>query len=210
MNLENADLLPSKEANQIVDNGNLKINKLLMNIYTEYILITGKIQLLESRLKAMEERARIAEEEVKEITLKKVDLQKRIKEIAARKVVIEYDLRSEQCNLIEMNLSALETEDEDYSGIMEPVEEKIKSFEKKMNVIESELMALKEEEKSVVIDLEDAQTSHIGVVQVLKALQSELNELLTFNNSVWIYGFDWIIIYLFSLKLQLHSIHAEL
>jgi len=36
MNLENADLLPSKEANQIVDNGNLKINKLLMNIYTEY------------------------------------------------------------------------------------------------------------------------------------------------------------------------------
>lgn len=139
----------------------------------------GKIQLLQSRLKAMEERARIADEEVKEVTLKKVDLQKRIKEIAARKVVIEYDLRSEQCNLIEMNLSALETEDDDYSGIMKPMEEKIKSFEKKMNVIESELMALKEEERNIVIDLEDAQASHIGVVQVLKALQSELNELLT-------------------------------
>lgn len=126
----------------------------------------------------MEERARITEEEVKEITLKKVDLQKRIKETAGRRVVIEYDLRSEQCNLIEMNLSALETDEEDFSGIMKPVEEKIKSLEKKMNVIESELMALKGEEKSLVQDLEDAQGSHVGIVQVLKALQSELNGLL--------------------------------
>ena len=46
-----------------------------------------------------------------------------------------------------------------------------------MDVIDRELGALNEDEKSIGHDLEDAQGSHFGVIQVLEALQSELDGL---------------------------------
>jgi len=139
--------------------------------------------LLQSRLKALKERARIIEEEVKDISSKQMDIQKRIIELAERKVPIEYDLRSEQCNLLELNLSLIESED-DNSGVIEPAEEKIKKLEEEMNTIDTELGTLKDEEKSLAQDLINAQGSHIGVVQVLEALQLELDGLLSFKYSV--------------------------
>jgi len=124
----------------------------------------------------MEERARIAEEEVKEISSKKMNVQKRIHEIERRRAMIEY-LRSQQCNnLLEMNLSAPNVE-VDFDGIFtEPVEEKVNCLENEMKVIDGQLGALKEEEKSLSQDLEFAQESHFGVVQVIEALQYELDE----------------------------------
>jgi len=141
-----------------------------------------EIQLLKIRLKAMEERARIAEEEVKEISSKKMNVQKRIDEIERRRAMIEY-LRSQQSNLLEMSLSALNAE-VDYGGIFtEPVDEKVNCLETEMKVLYGQLGALKEEEKSLAKDLGYAQESHSGVVQVIEALQNELDEYL-FNNSV--------------------------
>ena len=120
-------------------------------------------QSLESRLIIMKERARIAEEEVKEISSKKMDVSKKINELRGTRLVIEYDLRSEQCRLLEMNISALD-EEGDHCGLIESVEKKVKSLEKKMDVIDSQLRALKEEEKSLAQDLEYALGSHFVVV----------------------------------------------
>ena len=125
----------------------------------------------------MKQKERIAEKEVKEISSKKMDVQKIIEDIVGRRALIEYDLRSEQCNLLEMSLSALDDE-EDHSGIMEPMEEKIKSLEDEISVIDRELFAMKEEEKNLAQDLDDAQNSQLGIVQVLESLKSELDGLL--------------------------------
>ena len=111
----------------------------------------------------MEDRERIAEREVKEITSKKMNVLKRIEEIAGRRALIEYDLRSQQCNL-EMGLSALDAEVEQSEMLMETLERKVKCLEEKMKLIDCELRALKEEEKSLSQDLEEAQSSHFGTV----------------------------------------------
>ena len=122
----------------------------------------------------MEERARIAEEELEEISSKKMNVQKRFDEIERRRTLIEY-LRSQQCNLLEMNLSAPDAE-VDFGGIFtEPVEDKVNCLETEMKVIDGQLGALKEEEKCLDQDIEYAQESHFGVVQVIEALQSELD-----------------------------------
>jgi len=120
----------------------------------------------------MGERARIAEEEVEEISSKKMNVQKRIDEIERRRAMIEY-LRSQQCNPLEMSLSALNVEDDGVS--MKSVEEKVKFVDDEMKLMDGQLNALKEEEKSLAQDLEYALESHFGVVQVLEALQSELD-----------------------------------
>jgi len=126
----------------------------------------------------MEERARIAEEEVKEISSKKVDVQRKIDEIEGRRALIEFNLRTQQCNLLEMGLSALEAEEEPSEMLMKPLEEKVKYLEGGMDVLDIELKALKEEEKSLAQDVEEAQSSHFAIVQVLNALQFELDGLI--------------------------------
>ena len=90
--------------------------------------------------------------------------------------MIEYDLRSEQCNLIEMRLLALESNeaDESLSGI-ESIEKKVDSFESEIVEIDNELRILNEKEKELDEDLKQAEESHIGVIQVVEALQSELD-----------------------------------
>jgi len=120
----------------------------------------------------MEERARIAEEELEEISSKKMNVQKRIDEIERRRSLIEY-LRLQHSNPPEKNLSVpIAEEDGIYT---KPVEEKVKFLEDEMKLINGKLCALKEEEKSLAQELEYAQESHFGVVQVIEALQSELD-----------------------------------
>ena len=62
--------------------------------------------------------------------------------------------------------------------MMEPVEEKIENLEEEINAIDIELGTLKDEEKSLAQELMNAQGSHIGIFQVLVAVQLELDELL--------------------------------
>jgi len=133
-------------------------------------------------MKTMEERARIADEEVKFTTSKKMSVQKRIQEIAGRREMIEHNLRTQQCNLLEMGISALDAEKEISEMLMKPLEEKVKYFEGAMDVLDIEIGALKEEEKSLAQDVEEAQSSHFGIVQVLDALQFELDGLLSKNS----------------------------
>jgi len=90
-------------------------------------------------MKTMEARARIAEEKVKEISSKKVDVQKKIDEIEGRRALIEYNLRTQQCNLLEMGLSALEAEEEPSEMLIKPLEEKVKYFEGAMDVLDIEV-----------------------------------------------------------------------
>jgi len=117
-----------------------------------------------------QERARIAEEEVTRFLSKKTDLQNKITEMAGRRLIIEYALRLERSSLLEMIIS-------DQRGLVEPVEEKVEILEKKLDAMDVKLDAVKQEEVSLRQKLEYAQGSRFEVVQVLEALQSELEAL---------------------------------
>jgi len=126
----------------------------------------------------MEERARIINEEMKEISSKKMEVHKKIEEIEEKRELIECNLRSEQSDLKEMIISALESGEEPSEILKQSLEEEIKCLEDEIKLTDVELQALKEEGKSLDQNLEDARSSHFGVVQVLLAMQSELDGLL--------------------------------
>ena len=75
-----------------------------------------------------------------------------------------------------MSISALDA-GEDYSALTEPVDEKVKSLQKKMDVIDSQLEVLKGEEDSLAQDLDYAFT--------LMALTSELFKLSRHCSPNW-------------------------
>jgi len=81
-----------------------------------------------------------------------------------------------------MGLSALEAEEEPSEMLMKPLEGEVVYLEGAMDVLDIEFKALKEEEKSLAQDVEEAQSSHFGIVQVLNALQFELDGLLSKNS----------------------------
>ena len=129
------------------------------------------MQLLEIRIRSTEERARILDEDVKEISSKKIDVQKKIDEKEGRMALIKYNLLLEQRSLLEMQLAAHETGEEPSEILKQSVEEEVESMEDEIKMIDGELQALKEEKKSLDQNLEDARGSHFRVIQVLEALQ---------------------------------------
>ena len=131
------------------------------------------IQSLRSRIMIMEESARTIGKQMTEILSKKTDLQKKINEMADSRVLIECDLRLERGCLLELIIDATE----DHRGMLEPVEDKVKSLEKKLDLMDVKLDVLKQEEARLAQELKHAQNSHFGAVQVLEALQSELDVL---------------------------------
>ena len=133
----------------------------------------AKIQSLRSRIMIMEESARTIGEQMTEILSKKTDFQKKINEMADSRVLIECDLRLERGCLLELIIDATE----DHRGMLEPVEDKVKSLEKKLDLMDVKLDVLKQEEARLAQELKHAQNSHFGAVQVLEALQSELDVL---------------------------------
>ncbi len=136
----------------------------------------GKIQSLQDRIIFMQEKARIAEEEVKQVLSKRTNVEKGIIEETGRRLVIELDLRLEERNLLEMRIFAHDAE-EDYTGLMETVERKVGSLKKKMDAVDGQLISLKGEKKNLDCDLEWSRASYFGVVQVIEALDSELDGL---------------------------------
>ncbi len=131
---------------------------------------------MRKRVTAMEKKVFDVDLELKELTEKKNETRKRMDQLAERKVVVEYELRTLQCEAIESNLLALDSKETDQKGAI-LVEERIKTLENELNGMEDLLQTLREEEKNLIEDVEVANGSHVGACQVLHALQVELEEL---------------------------------
>ncbi len=87
------------------------------------------MQLLEIRIRSTEERARILDEDVKEISSKKIDVQKKIDAMERRMALNKYNLLLEQRSLLEMELAAHETGEEPSEILKQSLEEEVESME---------------------------------------------------------------------------------
>lgn len=132
-----------------------------------------KVHLLEIRVGAMKEKVERADEDLQAISSKKDDVQKKIAEIVCSKTLVEYNLRTQQCEALKMSLSALDSDEIDLDHQTEFGGEEIKKLEDELKQMDDDLSALKEEQEN----LETAQESHVGAVQVLEALVLELDQL---------------------------------
>ena len=131
-----------------------------------------KIKMMLSRIAFMVEKARTANHEVKKIKLKKDECRNKIIETSTTKTQSEIDLRIQQCEALELKMSLMafpETDNVDLAS----VEERIKTFECDVEKMDFELHALRKEEAELSEDMEDAERSYCGIMEVVNAMQFE-------------------------------------
>lgn len=128
----------------------------------------------------MEEKARIADEELKKVLCDKDIWKKKIIQKAREKLEAEIDLRTNQCKAIELKLSLHDVdcdEIEEKKNCLSSVEETIKTLEGIVAGMGIELQAIGKEEADLSEEVEDAERSYFGIMQVLDTLKSELKGL---------------------------------
>ncbi len=124
----------------------------------------------------MEEKARIADGELKRIKLDKDSCQNKISEMTRKKTETEFDLRKKQCEAVKLSMSLLDCcETEGKADTLSSLEEMIKQLEGVIEGMNFQLEALGKEETDLSENIEDARNSYHGIIQVLEALKSELN-----------------------------------
>jgi len=123
----------------------------------------------------MKKKVQVAQKELEETTAKKIRVWDEIAEINQRKLVAEFDLRAQQCEVIKIKLLAMNNEVghndvvmADYIAI---------GLEDEMKAFGDELRSLKEQNSILEEEVEECEVSLMGANQVLQALMSELDSL---------------------------------
>lgn len=148
-----------------------------------------EIEMLQNRVKFMEEKARIADGELKKIKLDKDSCQTKISEITRKKTETEFDLRMKQCDAFKLNKSLDCQETESKEDNLSSLKEMIKKLEEVVEGMNFQLEALGKEEADLSDNVEDAENSYNGIIQVLDALESEVKSLTLDYSIAMIPGF---------------------
>ena len=136
----------------------------------------AKLLDLQSRIQVMQMKVATAQEETEEASSKKRDVFDKLNEIAAKKVKIEYHLRAQQCEALELNIMSLDNEAGHNDVVL--AEYSAMCLEDEMKMFEDELQSLREQDANLIEDVEEAESSFIGVYQVLLALMFELDTIV--------------------------------
>ncbi len=135
-----------------------------------------EIKMMLSKIAFMVEKARIVDHEVKKIKLKKNDCRSKISETTRKKTQVEIDLRIQQCEVLEFKISLMDFS-EGYEDDLASVEGLILKLECDVEELNFKLKALRKDEADLSEGLEDMERSYCGIMEVVNALQLELNVL---------------------------------
>lgn len=123
----------------------------------------------------MKKKVQVAQKELEETTAKKIRVWDEIAEINQRKLVAEFDLRAQQCEVIKIKLLAMKNEVGHNDVVM--AEYIAIGLEDEMIAFDDELRSLKEQNAILEVEVEECEVSLMGANQVLQALMSELDSL---------------------------------
>ncbi len=120
----------------------------------------------------MGEKAQMAADELTKFKQKKNNLLNTINDITSKKTEAEIQLRMNQCKVLELKLDCPKTGDSKDS--LASIEESIKKLEIVVEGMRITLQVLRKEEAELSENVEDAERSHFGIMEVLDGLHSEL------------------------------------
>lgn len=123
----------------------------------------------------MKKKVQVAQKELEETTAKKIRVWDQIAEINQRKLVAEFDLRVQQCEVIKIKLAAMKNEVG--HNDVEMAKYIAIGLEDEMKAFDDELRSLKEQNSILEEEVEECEVSLMGANQVLQALMSELDSL---------------------------------
>jgi len=134
-----------------------------------------EIKTLISRVEFMGKKAQIAADELKKSKLKKNNLLNAINDITSKRTETEIQLRMHQCKALELKLSLLDCpKTDDNEDSLTEIEKSIKKLEIIVEGMGFKLQALRKEEVDLSENVEGAERSHFGIMEVLDGLQLEL------------------------------------
>lgn len=137
--------------------------------------VEKEISTMLSLLGFMKKKARLDDVNLKKLKLNKDCCRNKIKETISKKRQVEIDLRSKQCEAIELKLSMLEDcqQTEDNQNNLVSMEELIQKLESAVEGMDFELQTFRNEEADLSKEVEDVERSFCGIVRVLDVLKSE-------------------------------------
>ena len=136
----------------------------------------SKILDLQNRIQVMKKRVEVAQKELGNVSLKKRNIREKMNEYSSQKTKVEHDLRTKQCEALELNIMSLD--DESVQNDVVLAEYSVTCLENEMKMFEDELQSLREQDANLIEDVEEAESSFIGVYQVLLALMFELDTIV--------------------------------
>ena len=148
------------------------------------------IQHVQIQIEKQKEEIIAIDEKLAEFLSKKIRVKREIKEIWTRKLNTELDLRTLECQDLQLRIAALKDEDDnnseksDQSSDDTTRRERIEFLVNELVNMENELRILKREEEVLLHTIEDGRRSAVEAEGNLHALQAQLEELVTeFNGS---------------------------
>lgn len=138
--------------------------------------VEKEISAMLSLLGFMKKKARLDDDNLKKFKLNKESCRKKIKETISKKRQAEIDLRSKQCEAIELKLSMLDDcqQTKDNNKNLASMEELIQKLESAVEGMDLELKTFRNEEADLSKEVEDVERSFCGIVRVLDVLKPEL------------------------------------
>jgi len=138
----------------------------------------------EEQMKSMRIRVELAKENVvttekrlKDVQLQKNGNEKQKREVAKKRMKTEFDLRTEQCKSLALDLIAFDAVEEDPLENRMAIENIVKSLENQLREILKELADLEEEGKALSEDFGKAEACYLAAIQSLSISQAELEAL---------------------------------
>jgi len=153
----------------------------LENSSNQLMELEEKMQSLRKRVETAEKNEQITEKMLKDLLLNKEEVEDQKKETTIKKMKLEFELRSEQCKALELDLIDPDAVEEDHQERVALVQMKIESLGEELEVIEKELVSLDEQDEAITEDLVDAEECYVRAFRFMSARITELEGL----ESVW-------------------------
>ncbi len=125
-----------------------------------------KLMDLQSRIQVMQTKVITAQKELEEASSKKRNVFDKMNEIAAKKVMVEYDLRAKQCEALELNIMSLDDEAGHNDVVL--AEYSAMCLEDEMKMFEDELQSLREQNANLIEDVRKLKARLLGLIKFYK------------------------------------------
>ena len=135
-----------------------------------------KKKSLLKRVETAKKNQKIAEQMLKALLLNKKQVEEQKRETSIQKMRIEFELRVEQCNALELDMIDPDAVEEDHQERVALVQKKVKSLEQQLGEIENELAELVEQDEAITEDIEDADECCVGASLSLSTIKMELEQ----------------------------------
>jgi len=162
-----------------------------------------KTHSLRKKIETAKKDEQFKEKMCKDLLLNKREVEEQKKETKIKKMKVEFELRTEQCKALELDLIEPDAVKEDHQERVALAKKKVKSLEEELREVQKEAAEMVEQEEAIAEDLVEAEECYVRASRSLSALKTELEAV----ESGWKVKANSLNLLVDSLKKKIHIYH---